>query len=96
MGQKGSRVGKHGTAEPTKRFPGHNEAGTRHEPGSGEGGIKRHFVGNGERTYYYIDENTGARHIIHADNAEQARGIARSEGLILERDYKRRKNKKKR
>ena len=94
MGQKGSRTGKHGAAEPTKRFPGYNDAGTRHEPGSGEDGIKRHFVGNGLNTYEYIDPNTGTIHTIHADNAEQARNFAHRTGLILERDYKRRKNKK--
>jgi hypothetical protein len=94
MADRGSRAGRHGAAEPTRRFPGYGEAGTRHEPGSGENGNKRHFIGNGERTYYYVDKDTGTRHIIRADNADQARIYAKNAGLILERDYKRRKNKK--
>lgn len=94
MGIKDSRIGKHGAAEPTKRFPGTNIAGVQQEPRLGEPPTKRHFIGNGLRNFYYIDPDTGARHIIHADNADQARTYANNAGLILERKYKRRKNKK--
>lgn len=95
MADRGSRAGKHGTAEPTKRFPGYNEAGNKREFGSGEAGVKRYFVGSGLNTYHYIDPETGARRIIHADSADQARVIAKNDELILERDYKNKKRGRK-
>ena len=91
---RGNRSGRRGPAEPTKRFPRMNTAGVQKGPGSGGLPTKQHFIGNELRNFYYIDPNTGARHIIHADNADQARTYAKNEGLILERKYRRRKSKK--
>lgn len=69
---KGGRTGKHAPAEPTKRYPGFNEAGNKTE-GMGEySPTKLGFEGSGLQRFMYWDPNTKTYHSVPAHNAKEA------------------------
>lgn len=87
---KGGRTGRYGSAEPTKRYPGYNEAGNRTTGISEFSPTKREFIGSGEREFDYIDPDTGFTITIRADDIKEAGRIAKSRGLIEKEKRKKR------
>ena len=63
--------------------------GTRHWLHQGEWGNKSWFIGSGERSFEYIDPETGITVTIRADSVKDAARQARNAGLIKKRKRKR-------
>ena len=66
---------------------GRNEAGTPRNIGSNTAGVKREFIGSGDRVFVFYSETHGYL-TVRADSFEEAWKLAKSRGYSR-RNYKR-------